>query len=118
MPNRVVLVHADKRFVTEALSALSGYGPQLTALGDPLKALRALEGAEKIELLIVGTEFGPGKPNGISLARMVRVKRPTTKVLFIGPAAHQEHAKGLGKFMPEPVGADALVAAATALARP
>jgi len=118
MPNRVVLVHSDQGFVSEALSALSEYHPHITAFTDPLEALGALQNAEKSELLIVGTEFAPGKPHGIALARMVRMKRPDTKVIFLGPPEHQEHANGLGEFMVEPISAAELAAAAKALVRP
>jgi hypothetical protein len=31
-------------------------------------------------------EFGPGKPHGVALARMVRLKRPGTKVVFVASA--------------------------------
>jgi hypothetical protein len=51
-------------------------------------------------VLVTRVDFGPGKPNGIALARMVRVKRPSTKVVFVAREEYAAHAEGLGVFLP------------------
>ena len=73
------------------------------ALADPMTALEALEGAERIEVLVTCLDFAPGKPNGIALGRMARLKRPGIRVLFVGPADLANHVEGLGTFLTSPV---------------
>jgi hypothetical protein len=46
----------------------------------------ALTDADRIELLITSVNFAAGQPNGVSLARMARMRRPGLTVLFIGEA--------------------------------
>jgi hypothetical protein len=75
-----------------------------------MAALSALEVAETIELLITGTRFPQGKPNGISLALITRRMRPNVKILFAAPPEDQEHADGLGEFLPAPVSIPYLIA--------
>jgi hypothetical protein len=48
-----------------------------------MAALDAIEVGSRLRVLVTRVDFGPGKPNGIALARMVRVKRPGTKVVFV-----------------------------------
>ena len=59
--------------------------------------------ARTAELVITRMEFAPGKPTGVSLARMARAKRPGIKVLFTALAKYAEYAEGLGMFLPMPV---------------
>ena len=68
----------------------------------------------RIRVLINRVAFGPGKLNGVALARMVRVKRPGTKVVFVARTEHPIR-RGLGVFLPQPLYADLLVATATRL---
>jgi hypothetical protein len=41
-----------------------------------MTALELLERAERLELLVTSLDLAPGKPNGIALGRMARLKRP------------------------------------------
>jgi hypothetical protein len=41
-----------------------------------MEAIGAFEAAERIELLITRVVFPEGTPNGVSLARMAKVKKP------------------------------------------
>ena|SRR5690242_5802590 len=76
---------------------------EAAALVDPMTALEALEGAEQIEVLVTCLDFAPGKPNGIALGRMARLKRPGICILFVGPADLEPLADGLGTFMTSPL---------------
>jgi len=103
MPARVVVVLNEPVLAEEAVAALRAQGQDALALADPMTALEALEGAERIEVLVTCLDFAPGKPNGIALGRMARLKRPGIRVLFVGPADLEELAEGLGTFLPSPV---------------
>lgn len=103
MPARIVVVLNEQEIAEEAASALRARGQDALALFDPMTALEALEAAERIEVLVTSLDFPPGKPNGIALGRMARLKRPGIRVLFVGPADLEELAEGLGIFMPAPV---------------
>jgi hypothetical protein len=103
MPARVVVVLNEPEIAQEAVSALRAQGQEALALFDPMTALETLEGAERIEVLVTCLDFAPGKPNGIALGRMARLKRPGIRVLFVGPADLEKFAEGLGTFLPSPV---------------
>ena len=103
MPARVVFVLDEPGFADETASALQAQGHDALALSDPMTALELLERAERLELLVTCLDFPPGKPNGIALGRMARLKRPGTRVLFVGPADLEKHAAGLGRFLTSPV---------------
>src|SRR5690242_7531024 len=103
MPARVVVVLNEPEIAEEAASALRAQGQDALALVDPMAALEALEGAERIEALVTCLDFAPGKPNGIALGRMARLKRPGIRVLFVGPTDLEELSEGLGTFLPFPV---------------
>ena len=53
--------------------------------------------------------FPDGRPNGVALGRMTRLKRPEVKVLFVARSDTQEHTEGLGEFLPSPVTASEIV---------
>lgn len=104
MPARVVVVLSDARVCDETANALSQAGYGALPLPSFLSALGALESARR-ELLIVGADLGPGEPSGIALVRMARMKRPDTKVLFIGERSQEHHMEGLGVFLVAPADA-------------
>jgi DNA-binding NtrC family response regulator len=103
VPARIVMVHDDEAFLTAAASALTAAGYDAALFSDPMAALDVLIEVRTAELLITRIEFGPGKPNGVALARIARVKRPGIKILFTASPEHAEHAAGLGMFLPMPV---------------
>lgn len=103
MPARVVVVLNEPGFADKTASALRAQGHDSLALADPMTALELLERAERLELLVTCLDFAPGKPNGIALGRMARLKRPSIRVLFVGPADLEKHAEGLGTFLTSPV---------------
>jgi hypothetical protein len=90
---------------------LSDAGIQTLGFADPVAALDAIETGTRLRLLVTRVNFGRGKLNGVALARMLLVKRPGSKVLFLALPSNQEHTEGLGEFMPVPLVPDALVEA-------
>jgi hypothetical protein len=83
-----------------------------------MEALGALEAAEGIELLITRVTFPEGTPNGVSLARMARMKKPAVGILFIARNENREHTEGVGEFLAVPVtGADLVAMADRILAQ-
>jgi len=118
VPARIVVVHDDPEFAEQVVSALAGLGHDAVAFTDPMKALEALDDPKKIELLITRVRFQPGKPNGVSLARMARQKRPRIKVLFTALPEFAELVDGVGEFMPLPVELPELMAAVERLLAP
>jgi DNA-binding NtrC family response regulator len=86
MPARVVVVLNEPGFADKTASALRAQGHDSLALADPMTALELLERAKRLELLVTCLDFAPGKPNGIALGRIARLKRPGIRVLFVGPA--------------------------------
>ena len=103
MPARVVIVLNEPEVADKTVSALRAQGHEALALSDPMTALELLEGAERLEVLVTSLDFAPGKPNGIALGRITRLKRPDIRVLFVGPADLEKHTEGLGTFLTSPV---------------
>jgi hypothetical protein len=83
--------------------ALKVAGYEVSMFPDPMVALDALESTSDVKVLITNLQFPPGKPNGISLARVARVKRPGLQVVIIGRPEFAAHADGLGAFVPAPI---------------
>jgi DNA-binding NtrC family response regulator len=110
MPARVVIAHDDAEFVEDTVTALWDAGYEVVAFTDSMSALDALEAAQLVEVLITRVRFAEGQPNGISLARMARMKRPGIKVVFAALPETQVHTEGLGEFLPMPIAATDLVA--------
>jgi DNA-binding NtrC family response regulator len=115
MPARVVLVHDEQEFLEEAETAIRSAGYDVVAFSGSMAAISAFEDARVAELLITRVRFPPGTPNGVSLARMARHKRPGIKVLFAALAEMEEYAGDLGEFMPSPINIPELVATVTRL---
>jgi DNA-binding NtrC family response regulator len=110
VPAQIVIVHDDDVYLLAATDALKEAGHDVTPFNDPMVALDALTEAHAVQLLITRVAFVPGKPHGIAVARMARMKLPGIKVLFTALPKYAEHAEGLGAFMPTPVDLADLVA--------
>jgi DNA-binding NtrC family response regulator len=103
LPAAVVVVHDERNFRDLAVVALRAAFLEAIGFEDPLAALDAIEVGSRVRVLVTRVDFGPGKPNGIALARMIRVKRPGTKVVFVAREEYAAHAEGLGVFLPMPL---------------
>jgi hypothetical protein len=80
-----------------------------------MTALEAIEASSYVRILVTRVVFGSGTLNGVALARMVRMKRPGTKVVFVAREENAPHTEGLGVFLPRPLNPDILVATVTRL---
>lgn len=118
MPARVVVVHDDPVFLGDTTTSLRLAGHEVAEYADPMAALDALLGVERIEVLVTRVQFAPGKPHGISLAQMARRRRPALKVIFTGRSEFEEDVRGIGEFMPLPVTVSTLVRAVERLCKP
>jgi DNA-binding NtrC family response regulator len=112
MPARVVVVLNDPEVAKQTVDVLAAEGCDAATLPDSMVALHALEGAVRIEVLVTTLEHGDGKPNGIALARMTKVKRPGIKVVFVGESDLMHYTAGLGDFIASPVAASEIAAKA------
>jgi DNA-binding NtrC family response regulator len=111
MPARVVVVLDQPGFADKTAGGLEAAGIDAVAFADPMTALNALDGGHRIELLVTCPDFPQGKPNGVALARMARLKRPDIAVLFVGATEAARHTAGLGQFIPSPVSLSDLLSA-------
>ena len=64
-----------------------------------------------IDALVTRVTFPEGKPHGVSLALVLRVKHPGLKVVFVGRAHRLEHTEGIWELVPHPVDLGELVRA-------
>ena len=115
MPARIVVVHDDKTFLDEVSAAFAEIGYDIVAFERSMTALTALGAAHHADILITRLSFPPGNPNGLSLARMARNRRPAITVLFFGPARLLEHTDGVGEFLPAPITVPEIVETVTKL---
>jgi DNA-binding NtrC family response regulator len=109
MPAPVLVVHDELTVRELALTALGSAGHETVGLEDPMIALDTIEAAALAPVLITSVTFPAGKPNGISLGRMAKLKRPDIKAVFVGALEHQSLTEGLGDFLVMPFDPQALV---------
>jgi DNA-binding response OmpR family regulator len=115
MPARIVVVHDDPKFRQCAVAALQAAGYDVEAFPGSMEAINALDAAEGIDLLITRVMFPPGTPNGVSLARMARMKKPGIRVLFAARDENREHTEGVGEFLTIPVSGSEIAATVTCM---
>ena len=115
MPAAVLVVHDDQNIRDLAVSALRAVFLDAIGFDDPMVALDAIEASSRVRVLVTRVAFGAGKLNGVALSRMVRMKRPGTKVVFVARAENAPHAEGLGVVLPGPLDPDLLVATVSRL---
>jgi DNA-binding NtrC family response regulator len=103
MPAPVLVAHDDKATRDLAVAALGAAGIETVGFDDPMAALDAIETNSRVRVLVTRVDFGSGKLNGVALARMLRVKRPDAKVLFVALPSNAHHTEGEGEFLPMPL---------------
>ena len=103
MPAPVIVAHDDKATRELAVAALIAAG--LTAVGfhDLMAALNAVEDDSRVRVLVARIDFGAGKLNGVTLARMLKLKRPDVKILFSRSPRIASTPRGGGSFLPMPL---------------
>jgi DNA-binding NtrC family response regulator len=109
MPAPVLVVHDEQSTRELAMAALREAFLEVVGFADPIAALDTIEADPCVRVLVTRVTFGPGKLNGVALARMIRVKRPGTKIVFVAREEYAPYAKGLGVFLPMPLNPDIFV---------
>ena len=111
MRTSVALVHDDPSFTENAVAALERAGFHVVVFSDPMAALDQIENLPNVDTLITRMTFPRGKPNGVSLALVLRTKMPHINVVFVARAGYERHASGVGIFIPQPADFGKLVEA-------
>jgi DNA-binding NtrC family response regulator len=108
--SRALVVHDDDATRELATNALRDAGYEVTAFTSPMQVLDAMDAAtRRIRVLVTRVNFGSGTLNGVALARMVRLRQPTTKVVFAALDENRGYTTELGEFLPMPLDRQALV---------
>ena len=115
MPAAVLVVHDEQSTRELAVSALRAAFLEAVGFADPMAALDAIEASSHVRVLVTHVMFGRDKLNGIAFARMILVKRPAIKVVFVALEEYARHAEGLGVFLPMPLNPDIFVATVSRL---
>jgi FixJ family two-component response regulator len=86
---------------------------------DYLGALDEAESERRLDLLITGVRLPPGTPHGLSLAAMIRMRRPRLPILFIADDQSLAHVMDEGAIvLIKPIEASALIRTVTQLIHP
>jgi DNA-binding NtrC family response regulator len=107
---RVIVVHDDDAIRELATNALRNAGYEVTAFTSPMQVLDAMDAATRSGVVVTRVDFGAGTLNGVALARMVRLRQPATKVVFVALDENRLHTTDQGEFLPMPLNPQALVA--------
>jgi DNA-binding NtrC family response regulator len=102
MPARVAVVLRERMLAGKTAEALISAGYDAITLTNAMAALRALEAAKDIELLITSAYFPGHQPNGLTLARMTRLSHPNLKVIFADGPETEAHVRHGGAFIATP----------------
>ncbi len=102
MPAQVVVVLREPILAGKTEAALIRAGYDAVAITDPMRALRILDEAQTVDVLITNADFLPGQPNGLALARMTKQRRPNLKVIFTNGPEKEPHVRKDGVFIPTP----------------
>lgn len=112
---RILLVDDDEGFREATAGVLRSAGYEVCTAPDFRLALDILEGDEAIDLFLVDIVM-PDRVNGLALARMARMRRPTIKVMYIsGYDIPGIEAEALGPIVRKQLSADAFLAQVTEL---
>jgi DNA-binding NtrC family response regulator len=105
----VIVVHDEDATRELATNALRDAGYEVTAFASPMQVLDAMDAATRpIRVVVTRVDFGTGMLHGVALARMIRVKQPATKVVFVARQENRGHTTELGEFLPLPLDPKAL----------
>jgi DNA-binding NtrC family response regulator len=106
MPATVLVVHDESDTLELAVAALTEANLGVVGFQDPMAALDAIEAdRSRVRVLVTRADFGAGKLNGVALSRMLRLKLPGIKILFLALPGNREHTEGIGEFLSMPLAA-------------
>ncbi len=109
MPAPVLVVHQETEICSQMLRALRAAGCEAAGFRIPMTALNAIEIGSRARVLVTQVDFGAGTLNGDALARMLRLKRPNIKVIYVDRSQNQRYVTVGGLFLPHPVDLNLLV---------
>jgi DNA-binding NtrC family response regulator len=105
---RVIVVHDDEATRELATNALRDAGYEVTAFASPMAVLDAMDSPARLRVLVTRVDFGSGTLNGVALARMVRLRQPAIKAVFVALDENRGYTTELGEFLPMPLDPKAL----------
>ena len=79
----ILWVEDDASFRHAVTRALEVGGFRVIAAPDTMSALKELDRAPRVDLLLADIQMPPGQPHGLALARMARVRQPELPVIFL-----------------------------------
>jgi DNA-binding NtrC family response regulator len=101
---RAIVVHNDDATRELATNALRDASYEVTAFASPMQVLDAMDAATRpIRVVVTRVDFGTGTLHGAALARMVRVRQPAIKVIFVALEENRGRTTDLGEFVPMPL---------------
>jgi DNA-binding NtrC family response regulator len=109
MPAPVLVVHQEAAICSQMLGALRAAGCEVAGFHSPMTALNAIERGSHARVLVTQVDFGAGTLNGDALARMLRLKRPNIKVVYVDRSENQRHITAGEPFLLHPVDLSVLV---------
>ena len=83
----VLVLDDDLAFRRSLERELGRLGHEPAAFGGWSSALDFLDEGKPADVIVTALEFKKDGPNGVSFALMARRRRPSLKLLFIGPSA-------------------------------
>lgn len=115
----LLLVEDDQTLRYVATTFLTTAGFDVVGVADTMKALDQLDTGRNFDLAVVDIVMPKGIPNGVSFARMARMKRPGIPVIFT--TGYKDLAGAapalLGPVFQKPIDLDELAKAITAKLR-
>ena len=78
----VMIVEDDPTFAEALESYLTHAGFEVEVATDTMDALNKVE-ARRFDMLVLDLAMPSGKPSGLSLARMVRYRKPDSRMIFV-----------------------------------
>lgn len=110
MPGKVIIVHDNKKFLSDLTAATAAAGFMPIACENTMIALELLDTSHDFTLLITRIAYASGFPHGLSLALIARRKIIGLKVLFVGRPELAEYVSDIGDFLPFPIEANCVIA--------
>jgi DNA-binding NtrC family response regulator len=110
MPAPVLVAHDDEATRDLAVATLAAAGIEALCFDDPIAALEAIEKNSRVRVLVTRVDFGSGRLNGVALARMLQLKRPGAKIVFLALPSNAHHTEDVGEFLPIPLNEPHLLA--------
>ena len=114
MSARIVVAFSNREYMKEMSATLRRLGHTVAAFTDGQLALQA---AKDSDVLITQVRLPPGRPHGLSLARMAKRRRPSIRVLFVGLPEMQPYLEQWSYFVPTPATISDVAAAVERLLR-